>query len=236
MNVRKKDLPGTKRKKQDSDDHAQTSHKKQRRDPSAGKSIRVAKTNFQKSLSTEVSEYIEICINTAIMSVLSNKKLTSFHAVQTQLSNLKARLLQHCKKIKVPVSKLGNVKSLRRELVEEQRKMEINQATLDSLTHEVEKAVKAANTVEESTEDLEAKLEWLKQRAEGADQSPDTVKHLDPIQLPKSTFKAQTMQEKVQKLRSSKILLGELSQIESSPVYKNMLTLIEKSYAEIDSL
>ncbi|XP_075073389.1 centromere protein Q [Mixophyes fleayi] len=227
---------GTKRKKQNSGDQEKTSNKKQCCEPSESKRIPVMKRVIRKPLLPEVLEHIETCIDTAVLSVLSRKKVKAFHAVQSQLSHLKQRLLRHCKTVQVPASKLINLKSIRRDLAEEQRRMKINQDMLESLTQEVEKVVETVNTIEDSTGTLEAKLESLKQRAAGDPQSLGKLNIADPLQLPKSTFNAPTIQENVKKLKNSELVLKELSDIESNPLCKDMLTLIEKSCAEIDAL
>ncbi|XP_040293823.1 uncharacterized protein LOC121005263 [Bufo bufo] len=223
-----------KRKKQSSDEV--TSRKRQRRS-SEKKAMRLKKGKNACPLHAEIIQHVESCINTAVLSVLSRKKMAAFEPVQVQLSSLKQRLLQICKDIKVPATKLGKLKNLARDVLEEQRKMEEYEGTLESLNHEIEEAVEMAEKIEESTVALEGKFEILKQQTPETSQSLDEmISTKDPLQLPPGTFDAPTLQDQAKKLENPKLFLKKLTLVQSNPVYKNMLNLLHTSYAEISTL
>ncbi|KAG9460903.1 hypothetical protein GDO78_018822, partial [Eleutherodactylus coqui] len=76
------------------------------------------------------------------------------------------RLLQLCKNMKLPATKLGNLRNLAKDLQEEQHRMEKYEDTLESLNHEIEEVVRTTEKIEESTVSLKSKIETLKQQAQ----------------------------------------------------------------------
>ncbi|XP_044153370.1 uncharacterized protein LOC122940719 [Bufo gargarizans] len=223
-----------KRKKQSSDEL--TSRKRQRRSSPEEKAMQQKKGKTACPLQAEIIQHVERCIDTAVLSVLSRKKVTAFETVQVQLSSLKKRLLQLCKDIRVPATKLGKLKNLARDVLQEQRKMEEYEDTLESLNHEIEEAVEMAEKIEESTVALEGKVEILNQQTPETSQSLDEISNKDPLQLPPATFDAPTLQDQAKKLDNPKLILKKLTLVQSNPVYKNMLNLLQTSYAEISTL
>ncbi|MEE6518752.1 hypothetical protein FKM82_029939 [Ascaphus truei] len=147
-------------------------------------------------------------------------------------------LLRHCHSMKVPATKLGNLKSLRRDLAEEQHRMEANEVTLQALQDDIEKAVQTAHRIEEDIVPLEEKVETLKREADERRDQQLEVNHANSgtLQLPKATFRAPTMHEDVRMLKNPDLLLKELRVIEETSAAMDLRRLIEKSYAETDAL
>ncbi|XP_071986028.1 centromere protein Q isoform X3 [Engystomops pustulosus] len=188
-------------------------------------------------LQAEVIQHIERCINTALWSVLSRKKGKAFEPVENHLSYLQRRLLQVCKDLRVPASKLGNLKNLARDVQEEQRKVEVLEDTVEALNREIEEAVETADQITESIMNLEGKLKTLKQQATDSSQFSDPMSsNKDTLHLPPSTFEAPIMQDQAKKLENPSLILKEVCRVRSDPIYKNMLGLLETSYAEISNL
>ncbi|KAG9469883.1 hypothetical protein GDO78_019446 [Eleutherodactylus coqui] len=120
------------RKRKNPDSQEQTSRKRQRQN-SKDKAMRLIKGKNVCPLKADVIQHIESCMNTAVMSVLGRKQVTAFEPVQVHLSRLKQRLLQLCKNMKLPATKLGNLRNLAKDLQEEQHRMEKYEDTLESL-------------------------------------------------------------------------------------------------------
>ncbi|XP_068111702.1 centromere protein Q [Hyperolius riggenbachi] len=252
----------TKRKKRLASDQKATASKRQCFEAEGGTLVRVPKEVVHSNLSAEVVEHIESLMNTALLSVLSKKRAKDFDLLQAELTPLENRLMKQCKKNMFPRTKLENLKNLSRDVAEERRKLEANEEILESLNSETEKAVQAAEDIEDSISILEEKLKTLRsqkartavaqcetEQAENTEDSlqgiPKTVllqsaktaeaevANTDPLQLPKATFEATPYYEKVKKLKNPEKVLKELSRIESNPAYKGMSSLIEKVYAEV---
>ncbi|XP_056387067.1 centromere protein Q isoform X2 [Hyla sarda] len=199
--------------------------------------MRLMKGKNAGPLQAEVLQLVESCINTAMLSVLSKKKVPSFESIQGHLSVLKKRLLQLCKDMRVPATKLGKLKNLERDIQEEKRKMAEYEETLELLNQDIEEAVEAAKEMEESTASLEEKMETLREQAADMSSSlEETLSNTDPLQLPPTTFQAPTMQDRVRKLQNPELILKELTQVQGNPVYKNLQTLLPMCYTEISTL
>ncbi|XP_075698409.1 centromere protein Q-like [Rhinoderma darwinii] len=231
-----KSVSGTKvrkRKKRNSGD--QTSGKRPRRDSTENEVMRLKKGKAACPLQAEVIQHIERCIDTAVLSVLSRKKVPAFEQIQGHLARLKQRLLKHCKNMKVPGTKLGKLRDLARDVQAEQQKVREYEDTLELLDDEIEEAAETANQIEESTAALREQVKTLEGQAAENAMSPDQLLNKDPLPLPQGTFKAPTMHDQVKKLENPKLIVKELSEIQSSAMYKSVRSLLQTSYAEIPS-
>ncbi|XP_072279923.1 centromere protein Q [Pyxicephalus adspersus] len=224
----------TKRKKKHSGDE-QNASKKQRLERAERRTVKVPKEKIQKSISPDVLQHIESLMNTAELSVLNSKRIVNFENVQAKLAGLQKMLLQHYKKLKCPSTQGQNLKKVKKDLVEEKRKLEYNEEMLESLTNEVERAVEDSYTIEESTKALEEKLESLTQQVAEDAQTLGEVTISDTFLLPKATFEAVTFQEKVKRLKDPNAVLKELTLVEEDPAYRGMSKLIEKTFNEISN-
>ncbi|KAM4622493.1 centromere protein Q isoform 3-T4 [Discoglossus pictus] len=199
------------------------------------KVVRVSKTENYKPLTASVTEHIQGCIETAMLSVLS-RKLSGWQSVQEHLTPLKQRLLQHCKTIKAPSTKLGNLKCLLKEIAEEQCRIKANEAALTSLVHELDMAVETAQRIEEEIVPLQEKFDRLKGETMEDEELKVNHTNADILQLPKASFQAPTVQENVRLLKNPELLLKELCLLESTPAAMDMRKLIEECYRETDAL
>ncbi|KAM8924598.1 centromere protein Q [Pelodytes ibericus] len=208
---------------------------KKRHVASENKPTRRSRVTFQKPLTAGVAEHIESCMESAILSVLS-KKLPVRQSIQEELTAFKHRLLRHCKNAKFPSTKLGSLKNLRRNMLEEQQIMDDIEENLTSLEGEIERSVENAHTTKESIDLLEDKIQKLKQEELGSDNLEMKMSNSDALQIPKASYQAPTLQENAQKLKNPTSLLKELNVMQSHPAAIDMFRLIEKSHAEIDAL
>lgn len=208
----------------------QTSEKRPRRHSPEDKAIWRSKQKNAAPLQAEVLQHVESCITTAVMSVLSRKKVPAFQPIQVHLSLLQQRLLHLCKDMRVPATKLGKLRNLARDVQEEQRKMEECEDTLQSLDHDIEEAVQMTEKIEEDTATVEGKIETLKQ------QENPQITDTDPLPLPHGTFQAPAMQDLARKLHNPDVVLKEVSRVRSHPVYERLQNLLPMCYAEISSL
>ncbi|XP_053306443.1 uncharacterized protein LOC128468708 [Spea bombifrons] len=213
----------------------QRSNKTLGHDPSQCKSAQRNRVTFQKPLATGISAHIENCMETAILSVVG-RKVALRQSVQEQLIFFKKRLVQHCKNVKFSSTKMGNLKSIGKNLLEEQQRMGETEEILKCLEVEVEKAVENAETTMNCITHLEKKIENLKQLDFGNDSLEVIHTNLDAFQLPKASYHAVLMQEKAQMLKNPSMLLKELQVLQSATASFNLSRLIEKCHTEINDL
>lgn len=192
---------------------------------------RMKKRKNTAPLQPEVLQHVETCINTAVMSALSRKKVTGAESIHIHLSLLQQRLLQLCKDMRVPSTKLGKLRSLGRDVQEEQRRMEGYEETLEALSQEIEEAVETRDNMEKATD---GRMRTL-QEGEAPQSSNLFLSNTDPLPLPPGTFRAPTMQDRVKKLQDPEAVLQEVSEVRSDPAYRRMHRLLPMCYAEISS-
>ncbi|XP_073444385.1 centromere protein Q-like isoform X2 [Dendrobates tinctorius] len=209
----------------------QTSGKRQRSNSPEDKDGQLIKRQNARPLHIAVLQYIEACFNTAEMSVLSKKKVSAIESPQHHLSHLKQRLLKFCKKIRLPVTTVHKVNNLDKDILEEQHKMMVYEDTLESLKHEIQEAVETTEKIEDAIVALEGKIEAMKKLTQD-----QIVLNIDALELPQRTFEAPTMQGMAKKLKNPKLLLKAISRVQSNPIYKNALNLLQMSYAETSTL
>uniref|UniRef100_A0A8C5Q5F3 Centromere protein Q n=1 Tax=Leptobrachium leishanense TaxID=445787 RepID=A0A8C5Q5F3_9ANUR len=187
-------------------------HKKSGPGSPGSRSVQKTRVTFQNPLATAVIEHIESCIHTATL------------------------LLRHCKNAKFPSTKLSNLKSLRRNILEEERATQELDETMNSLDGELQKAIANANASNDSITDQEEKIDSLKQKVLESDDFKIITSKSDALQLPKASYQAPTMQEYFKSLKNPSGLLKELGVMQYTPVADEMRRVIENCYAEIDAL
>uniref|UniRef100_A0A8C5WEY9 Centromere protein Q n=1 Tax=Leptobrachium leishanense TaxID=445787 RepID=A0A8C5WEY9_9ANUR len=210
-------------------------HKKSGPGSPGSRSVQKTRVTFQNPLATAVIEHIESCIHTATLVVLARKHSVS-HPVREQLTAFTQRLLRHCKNAKFPSTKLSNLKSLRRNILEEERATQELDETMNSLDGELQKAIANANASNDSITDQEEKIDSLKQKVLESDDFKIITSKSDALQLPKASYQAPTMQEYFKSLKNPSGLLKELGVMQYTPVADEMRRVIENCYAEIDAL
>ncbi|XP_063290861.1 uncharacterized protein LOC134575482 [Pelobates fuscus] len=241
MGKRKKSLDNAPEKKhskgtqQSPGEQKKNSRKKLGHAPSGGKSVQQTRVTFQKPLTVGVLEHVESCMETAMLSVMS-RKISLRQVVQGQLTSLTQRFLRQCKNAKFPSTKLNNLKSLKKNVLQEQRITEELEETMHSLDCKLEKAVENAQTAKDSILLLEEKIENLEQEASGSDTINVITSKANGLQLPKVSYTVPTMQDNFQNLKNPSMLLEELCVIQSTPAAVDLCRIIEKSYSVIDAM
>ncbi|XP_041425051.1 uncharacterized protein LOC108696328 isoform X2 [Xenopus laevis] len=188
-----------------------------------GRSVQGTKAKIYKPLANSIVEHIEMCLETATLSV--SRDLRTSQYVQDSQRCLKQKLLCHCKKMKAPITKMSILKNLKKDICGELQRMEASEETIKCLKDNTEKALDATNRINEQIVDLEQRLGSLTEATNS-----------DTLLLPSASFQAPTMQEYICMLKNPKLLLKDLQLIESSRLSTNMRGLIEKSYGEAESL
>ncbi|NXN93228.1 CENPQ protein, partial [Rhinopomastus cyanomelas] len=199
-----------------------------------------AKMSSWQTLSESSMKFLETVMDSVMLSILcqlSERKSD----VPKHLSLLKERALRHFKTLKVPPGKLGNLKNFSVLHRTEKQKLEANEESLEKLQDEICEAERSAERIEETTQQLQYKIQLLKNQLEEEEKKARKIFQEDSgtlhlPELPKSSLQAPTLQEEILKIKNQQGLLKDLNTIQQSADLSNMLTLIEKSYEKVDFL
>uniref|UniRef100_A0A8C5TCM6 Centromere protein Q n=1 Tax=Malurus cyaneus samueli TaxID=2593467 RepID=A0A8C5TCM6_9PASS len=162
--------------------------------------------------------------------------------VQKHLNVLKQRVLRSFKTLKVPPGKLGNLKNILSLQTAEKQMLETNEESLVQLQEEINDAERSAERIDESIQQLQYKIQVLKNQLEEDEkdarkvfqENGSGVLHLP--ELPKCSLQAPILQEEILKVKNQNGLLKDMNAIQQSADLKNLLTLIEKTYEKLDLL
>ncbi|NXO88809.1 CENPQ protein, partial [Certhia brachydactyla] len=200
-----------------------------------------AKVGSWQPLSENSRLFLENVVDSVLLSVLSQQREKK-DDVQKHLNVLKERVLRSFKTLKVPPGKLGNLKSIPSLQMAEKKMLETNEESLVQLQEEITEAKRSAERIEENIQQLQNKIQVLKNQLEEDEKDARKVFQengsgaLPLPKLPKHSFQAPTLQEKILKVKNQKALLKDMNAIQQSADLKNLLTLIEKSYEKVDLL
>ncbi|NXG79627.1 CENPQ protein, partial [Baryphthengus martii] len=200
-----------------------------------------AKTESWQTLSESSRQFLATVMDSVILSILCRQSERKGD-VQKHLNLLKERVLRVFKTLKVPPGKLGNLKNVLSLQMAEQQMLEANEESLVQLQEEITEAERSADRIEETTQQLQYKIQVLKNQLKEDEknakkifqQNDSGTLHLP--ELPKRSLQAPTLQEEILKVKNQKGLLKDLNTIQQSADLKNMLTLIEKTYEKVDFL
>ncbi|XP_035751007.1 centromere protein Q isoform X2 [Egretta garzetta] len=200
-----------------------------------------AKMQSWQILSESSRQFLETVMDSVILSVLCQQREKK-DDVQKHLNLLKERVLRRFKALKVPQGKLGNLKNVLSLQMAEKQMLEANEESLVQLQEEINEAKRSAEHIEETTQQLQYKIQVLKSQLEGDEkkakkvfqENESGVLHLP--ELPKRSLQAPTLQEEILKIKNKKGLLNDMNTIQQSADLNNMLTLIEKAYEKVDFL
>ncbi|XP_071598265.1 centromere protein Q isoform X1 [Heliangelus exortis] len=200
-----------------------------------------AKTGSWQTLSESSRQFLETVMDSVILSVLCQHSERKGD-VQKHLNLLKGRLLKSFKTLKVPPGKLGNLKNVRTLQMAEKQMLETNEESLVQLQDEVTEAQRAAGCTDETLQQLQYKIQVLKNQLEEDEKKARKVFQepssgaLQLPELPKHSLQAPTLQEELLKVKDQNGLLKDMNTIQQSADLKNMLSLIEKTYEKVDFL
>ncbi|NWU88907.1 CENPQ protein, partial [Upupa epops] len=192
-------------------------------------------------LSESSRQFLETLMDSALLSMLSQLNERE-DDVPKHLNLLKERTLRHLRTLKVPPGKLGNLKNFSSLYMAEKQKLETNEKSLEELQDEITAAERSAERIEETTQQLQYKIQLLKNEIEEDEKKASKVFQEDDSgtlhlpELPKSSLQAPTLQEEILKIKNQKGLLKDMNTIQQSADLNNMLTLIEKSYEKVNFL
>ncbi|NXX12241.1 CENPQ protein, partial [Podargus strigoides] len=200
-----------------------------------------AKIRSWQTLSESSRQFLETVMDSVILSILCQQSERKSD-VQNHLNLLKERVMRVFKTLKVPPGKLGNLKNVLRLQMAEKQMLETNEESLVQLQEEINETEQSVQHVEETTQQLQYKIQVLKNQLEEDEEkarkvfqeNSSGVLHLP--ELPKCSLQAPTLQEEILKIKGQKGLLKDMNTIQQSADFKNMLTLIEKTYEKVDSL
>ncbi|NXY48045.1 CENPQ protein, partial [Ceuthmochares aereus] len=185
--------------------------------------------------------FVETAIDSVMLSILCQQNERK-DAVQKHLNLLKEKVLRAFKTLKVPPGKLGNLKNLLSLHMAEKTTLEANEASLVKLQEEIIEAERSAECTEENIQQLQYKIQVLKDQLEEDEKKARKVFQenssgtLHLPELPKRSLQAPLLQEEILKIKNQKGLLKDMNTVQQSADLKNMLTLIEKVYEKVDSL
>ncbi|XP_066036181.1 centromere protein Q isoform X2 [Chamaea fasciata] len=184
---------------------------------------------------------LENIVDSVVLSVLSQAREKK-EDVQKHLNVLKERVLRSFRSLKVPPGKLGNLKNILSLQMAEKQMLETNEESLVQLQEEITEAERSAERVEENIQQLQYKIQVLKNQLEEDEkdakkvfqESDSGTLHLP--ELPKRSLEAPILQEEILKVKNQKGLLKDMNAIQQSADLKNLLSLIEKTYEKVDLL
>ncbi|XP_027645015.2 centromere protein Q isoform X2 [Falco peregrinus] len=194
-----------------------------------------------QTLSESSRWFLETVMDSVILSILcqnSEKKKN----VQKHLNLLKERVLRFFKTLKVPPGKLGNLKNVLSLLMAEKQMLETNEESLIQLQEEINAAERSAEHTKETISDLQYKIQVLKNQLEEDEKKARKIFQenssgaLHLPELPKRSLQAPILQEEILKIKNQEGLLQDMNTIQQSADWKNILTLIEKTYEKVDFL
>ncbi|NXD80169.1 CENPQ protein, partial [Halcyon senegalensis] len=177
-------------------------------------------TGSWQTLSENSRKFLATVMDSVMLSLLCQQSERKDDA-QKHLNLLKERVLRSFKTLKVPPKKLGNLKNVMSLRMAEQQVLEANEESLVQLQEEINEAERSAERIEETTQQLQYKIQTLKNQLEEDE---------------KQARKVFPIGEEILKIKNQKGLLKDLNNIQQSPDLRNMLTLIEKAYGKVDFL
>ncbi|XP_063279651.1 centromere protein Q isoform X2 [Prinia subflava] len=185
--------------------------------------------------------FLDNIVDSVVLSVLSQQRERT-DDVQKHLNVLKKRVLRSFNTLKVPPGQLGNLKNIQSLQMAEKQMLETNEESLVQLQEEITDAEKSAERIEENTQQLQYKIQVLKNQLKEDEKDARKVFQendsgtLQLPELPKRSLQAPTLQEEILKVKNQKGLLKDMNAIQQSADLKNLLTLIEKTYEKVDLL
>ncbi|XP_074438163.1 centromere protein Q [Larus michahellis] len=200
-----------------------------------------AKMGSWQTLSESSRQFLETMMDSAMLSILCQQSVKK-DDVQKHLNLLKEKVLRLFKTLKVPPRKLGNLKKIPSLQMAEKQMLETNEESLVQLQEEINEAKRSAELAEGTIEQLQDKIQMLKNQLEEDEKKARKVfqenssRALHLPELPKGSFEVPTLQEEILKIKNQKGLLKDMNTIQQSADLKNMLTLIEKTYEKVDFL
>ncbi|XP_009864937.1 PREDICTED: centromere protein Q [Apaloderma vittatum] len=200
-----------------------------------------AKIGSWQPLSENSRQFLETVMNSVMLSVLCQHSSRN-DDVPKHLNLLKERVLRVFKTSKMPPGNLRNLKNVPSLQMAEKQMLETNEKTLEQLQEEITEAVRSADRIEETIQQLQYKIQVLKNQLEEEEKKARKVLQengsgaLHLPELPKHSLQAPTLQEEILKIKNQDGLLRDMNAIQQSADMKNMLTLIEKTYEKVDFL
>ncbi|XP_069706927.1 centromere protein Q isoform X2 [Phaenicophaeus curvirostris] len=200
-----------------------------------------AKTASWQTLPESTRHFLETVMDSVMLSILCQQNERK-DAIQNHLNLLKERVLEVFKTLKVPPGKLGNLKNLVSLHRAEKTMLEANEESLVKLQEEIIEAERSAECTEETIQQLQYKIQVLKNQLEEDEKKAKKVFQenssgaLHLPELPKCSLQAPLLQEEILKIKNQKGLLKDMNTVQQSADLKNMLTLIEKIYEKVDLL
>ncbi|NXP20617.1 CENPQ protein, partial [Scytalopus superciliaris] len=194
-----------------------------------------------QTLSESSRQFLETVVDSVVLSILCQQRKEK-DDVQKHLNVLKKRVLRVFKTLKVPPGKLDSLKNMLSLQMAERQMLETNEESLAQLQEEITEAERSAKHIEETVQQLQYKIQVLKNQLEEDEKEARKViqesgsEELHLPELPKRSLQAPTLHEEILKTKNQEGLLKDMNTIQQSADLKNLLTLIEKTYEKVDLL
>uniref|UniRef100_UPI00398EDBD9 centromere protein Q n=1 Tax=Pristiophorus japonicus TaxID=55135 RepID=UPI00398EDBD9 len=200
--------------------------------------VSIAKASRWKPLPHSTRDYLTATINSAMYKSWPQKGFEK-ESSQDHLSQLRQRLLDRCSSIQVPVSRLKDLKNVKKSCALQTEHLREDEATLQILQDELDQTLDTLERNREEVERLEDDISSLRELlddAEGGELQNMNPGVLNLPELPQTSFQQATLQEKLMAIRNRDDLLLDLQTTQRSPEVRNLLTFLELAHAEADGL
>ncbi|XP_048381355.1 centromere protein Q-like [Stegostoma tigrinum] len=191
-----------------------------------------------KPLPQSTKDYITAAVDIAIYNALPQKG-SKMEASQEHLSQLRHRFLDRCSSIKVPVSKLRDLKNVQRSYASKKEHLREDEASLQILQDELDKILATLERNGEEVDKLQNEISSLRtflDETENNEFQNVGVGVLNLPELPEASFQQTTLQEKLMAIGNHDALLQDLQTIQRCPAVQNLLTFLEHAHAEADTV
>ncbi|XP_072354194.1 centromere protein Q-like [Scyliorhinus torazame] len=197
-----------------------------------------AKTARWKPLPQRTRDYIAATVDIAVYNSLPQKG-SKRDASEEHLSQLRQRFLDRCSSIQAPVSKLKDLKNIKKCCASQEEYLREDEASLKMLQNELDKTL---DTLERNSEEVEKLQDEISRLRAFLDETEnDEFQNVDTgvlnlPELPEASFQQATLQEKLMGIGNRDALLQDLQTIQRSPAMQNLLTFLESAHAEADGV
>ncbi|XP_043539004.1 centromere protein Q-like isoform X2 [Chiloscyllium plagiosum] len=191
-----------------------------------------------KPLPQSTRDYIAAAIDIAIYNALPLKG-SKMEASQEHLSQLKHRFLDRCSSLKVPVSKLKDLRNVQRSCVSKEEYLKEDEVSLRVLQDELDKILKTMEQNSEDVDKLQNEISTLRaflDETENEQFQNVGVGVLNLPELPEASFQQTTLQEKLMAIGNQVSLRQDLQIIQHCPAMQNLLTFLEHAHAEAENV
>ncbi|XP_078063866.1 centromere protein Q [Mustelus asterias] len=191
-----------------------------------------------KPLPQSTRDYIAAAVDIAVYNSLPQKGFKKEDS-QEHLSHLRQRFLDRCSSIQAPVSKLKDLKNIKKSCAFQEEHLREDEASLQMLQNELDKTLDTLERNSEEVEKLQDEISHLKAFLDETEN--DEFQNVDSgvlslPELPEASFQQATLQEKLMGIGNRDAILQDLQTIQRSPALQNLLAFLERAHTEADGV